>query len=443
MAAVSCDATFMSNNSRIILNTSKYRRVFSALHDSNYRLLWGSNFAMYLSRWMQMTVLSWFVLNLTESPFKVGIVGFCGMAPNLVLGIFGGYLADKLDRKKLLSVTQILNLIAAMAMTFLLVSGIAEYWHAYIAIIFPGLGWALDMPSRKSLMMDLMGSDGLTNGIAFDSVGMHMSKMIGPAVAGTMIAFVSISSAYVFLCVCIFMGCIFIFRVKQPEKDGMSAQASYSREKIGSKGYISLIFKNLGEGFRYAFSNHVIVAVIVITVFMNLLLFPYMTMVTVVSKVLLEVGPFLMGILIASDGLGALLGSVLIAAQSGMKSHGRVFFYGSILSLISLLLFSISGWYLLSVFALIFLGCGTAGFGTMQSTIVLLVSNSEYRGRVLGTVTIAIGAGPIGALIIGALSENIGVANALLINAFLGLVIVGFCGMIMPSIRQDIDVKSP
>ena len=159
MAAVSCDATFMSNNSRIILNTSKYRRVFSALHDSNYRLLWGSNFAMYLSRWMQMTVLSWFVLNITESPFKVGIVGFCGMAPNLVLGIFGGYLADKLDRKKLLSVTQILNLIAAMAMTFLLVSGIAEYWHAYIAIIFPGLGWALDMPSRKSLMMDLMGSD--------------------------------------------------------------------------------------------------------------------------------------------------------------------------------------------------------------------------------------------------------------------------------------------
>ena len=96
-----------------------------------------------------------------------------------------------------------------------------------------------------------------------------------------------------------------------------------------------------------------------------------------------------------------------------------------------------------SVVVLIVLGFGSAGFGTMQSTIVLLVSNPEYRGRVLGTVTIAIGAGPIGALIIGALSENIGVANALLINAFLGLVIVGFCGMIMPSIRQDIDVKSP
>ena len=90
-----------------------------------------------------------------------------------------------------------------------------------------------------------------------------------------------------------------------------------------------------------------------------------------------------------------------------------------------------------------FLGCGTAGFGTMQSAIVLLVSDTEYRGRALGTVTIAIGAGPIGALIIGMVSENIGVANALLINAFAGLVIVSLCGWLMPSIRQDMDIKSP
>ena len=390
-----------------------------------------------------MTVLSWFVLNITDSPFKVGLVGFCGMAPNLLLGVFGGYLADKLDRKKLLSVTQILNLLAAMTITFLLVVGIAEYWHAYVAIIFPGLGWALDMPSRKSLIMDLMGSDGLTNGIAFDSVGMHMSKMVGPAIAGTLIAFVGISSAYVFLCSCIFMGCIFIFKVKQPEKSVAHANKSYDVGKGKSEGQVNLIFRNLLEGFKYAFSNQVIVAVIVITVFMNLLLFPYMTMVTVVSKVLLEVGPFLMGILMASDGFGALVGSAIIAAQSSMKSHGRVFFYGSILSLISLMLFSISGSYMFSVFTLLFLGCGTAGFGTMQSAIVLLVSDTEYRGRALGTVTIAIGAGPIGALIIGMVSENIGVANALLINAFAGLVIVSLCGWLMPSIRQDMDIKSP
>lgn len=390
-----------------------------------------------------MTVLAWFVLSLTDSPFKVGIVGFCGMAPNLVLGIFGGYLADNFDRKKLLSITQILNLFAAMTMTFLLLFGIAEYWHAYVAILFPGLGWALDMPSRKSLIMDLMGSDGLTNGIAFDAVGMHMSKMLGPAIAGTLIAFVGMSSAYFFLCSCIIMGCIFIFKVKQPEKNLVHVQKPFSRSKGDLRGNVSSIFKNLAEGFRYAFSNQVIVAVIVITVFMNLLLFPYMTMVTVVSKVLLEVGPFLMGILMASDGLGALVGSAIIAAQSSMKSHGRIFFYGSILSLIALLLFSISGWYLLSVFTLLILGCGTSGFGTMQSAIVLLVSDTEHRGRALGTVTIAIGAGPIGALIIGAVSESIGVANALLINAFIGLVIVSLCGWVMPSIRQDINVKSP
>ena len=379
-----------------------------------------------------MTTLSWFVLDQTGSPFSVGLVGFFGMVPFLFLGIFGGFLADKLDRKKLIVVTQFLNLVAAVIMSLLLLYGSVEYWYAYIAIIVPGLGWSLDMPSRRSLIMDMMGSRGITNGVALDSVGMHVSKMVGPAVAGAMIAFVGVDGSYVVLTSFMTVGCLLILKVSQSKN-----RIDVSTEIEEQKG-LSQIYSNLVDGFKYVFTSQTISAVIVITIFMNLLLFPYMQMVTVVSKEVLNVGPLLMGILMASDGMGALIGSIGIASQDRMKYHGRIYLYGSLLSLGALFLFSSSSIYFISLALLLFLGIGTSGFGTMQSTIVLLVSEPELRGRALGVVTIAIGAGPIGSLIIGAVSEWIGSSSALMINSVLGFILVAASGFLMPSIRGQI-----
>ena len=391
-----------------------------------------------------MTTLSWFVLERTDSAFSVGLVGFFGMVPFLVLGIFGGYLADVLDRKLLIAVTQFLNLISAVIMCVLLSLDIVEYWYAYIAIIIPGLGWALDMPSRRSLIMDIMGPQGLTNGVALDSVGMHISKMIGPALAGALIAFTGVQGSYILLSAVMAVGCLLFLKVSQPDRPNQIAKAKISGGTtsdlagFSERKLIREVFSNLSEGFKYAFSSQTIVAVIVITVFMNLLLFPYMQMVTVVSKNILYVGPLLMGILMASDGLGALVGSTLIASRNKMIYHGRIFLYGSILSLIALMVFSMSSWYLVSLPLLLILGIGTSGFGTMQSAIVLLVSRPELRGRALGVVTLAIGAGPIGSLVVGAVSEWIGPANALLFNSIIGLVLVCLSGLFMPSIRGKI-----
>ncbi|PZC42577.1 MAG: MFS family permease [Chloroflexi bacterium] len=354
------------------------------------------------------------------------------MVPFLVLGIFGGFLADKLNRKKLIVVTQFLNLAAATVMSLLFIYGSVEYWYAYIAIIIPGLGWSLDMPSRRSLIMDMMGSRGITNGVALDSVGMHVSKMVGPALAGAMIAIVGVGGSYVMLTLFMTVGCLMITKVSQSKSRIDVANDRDDRVRV------SQIYANLTEGFKYAFTNQTISAVIVITILMNLLLFPYMQMVTVVSKEILNVGPLLMGVLMASDGLGALTGSIGIASQSRMKYHGRIYLYGSLLSLVALFLFSNSSWYFLSLPLLLFLGIGTSGFGTMQSTIVLLVSKAELRGRVLGVVTIAIGAGPIGSLIIGAISEWIGASYALMINSVIGFLLVAIAGLLMPSIREKI-----
>ena len=384
-----------------------------------------------------MTTLSWFVLNLTDSAFKVGVVGFCGMAPLLFLGIFGGLLADKLNRKKLIVMTQFLTLASASVMTLLLLTGTVEYWYAYIAILIPGIGWALDMPSRRSLILDVVGTQGITKGIALDSVGMHSSKMLGPAVAGAMIAFVGVSGAYIFLTVLIALGCFLVLKVSQSERQSDSARNSEGG-KMSPIGVVKNALVNLSEGLRYAFSNQVVAAIIVITIFMNLLLFPYMQMVTVISKDILHVGPLLMGVLMSSDGFGAFLGSIGIASRKNMQYHGRIFLYGSLLSLTALLIFSVSEIYIISLILLFALGIGTSGFGTMQSAIVLLVSKPEIRGRALGVVTIAIGAGPIGALVVGAMAEWIGPGQAIMYNAIAGFVVVVLSGIFMPAIRGQI-----
>ena len=153
-----------------------------------------------------------------------------------------------------------------------------------------------------------------------------------------------------------------------------------------------------------------------ITVFMNLLLFPYQQLIPVVAANVLHVGPTLMGLLLAFEGLGALIGSIGIASWSNLTHHGRVYLFGSMAGLTMLLAFSFSQWYGLSLALMLMLGLGTAGFGAMQATIILLVARDDMRGRGLGVITLAIGAGPIGGLMLGWTADEIGAPMAMTIK---------------------------
>ena len=170
---------------------------FDAFQNPSFRRLWSANAFTYVSRWMQITLLAWLVLTLTASPLRVALVGFFAMAPMLLIGAFGGVLADRLDRRRLMLATQTLNFAAAVAMTLLLFTGAAEFWHAYIIIMVTGISTALDAPSRRSMIHDLLGRYGVTNAMALDAVGGQSSKMLGPALAGLLITFVDVSGGYV------------------------------------------------------------------------------------------------------------------------------------------------------------------------------------------------------------------------------------------------------
>ena len=176
-------------------------RTFRAFEERNFRLLWPSSFLTYVSRWSQVTLLAWFVLSLTDSPWLVALVGFFGMAPMFVLGLLGGVLADTADRRTVIVITQAATLAAALIMAALLFSKSAQFWHAYLVVSVTGTAWALEMPTRRSLIHDLVGSGGVTNAVALDSMAMSASLMLGPALAGALITVVDVSGSYVVVCV--------------------------------------------------------------------------------------------------------------------------------------------------------------------------------------------------------------------------------------------------
>jgi MFS family permease len=399
------------------------KRTFQAFENRGYVRLWLANFLLYTSRWMQMTLLAWLILDLTDSPFLVALVGFFSSAPMFLLGLLGGVLADRVHRQRLLSLTQGTNVASSCMLTLLLSTGVVQVWHAYMAILITGACWALDTPSRRAVIYDLLGLEGVTNAVALDSVGMNASRMCGPALAGVLITLTGVTGGYVVITLFCSIAWMLLWSLRIPQ-----GPRPERRQQSG--------WRNLLEGFRFVRENQTIKATLYITVVMNVLLFPYVQMVPIIARDILHVDAALMGVLQAAEGLGALVGAVLIASAVRLNYHGRVFLGGSLLALVGLLVFSMSRWYILSLPVLLLLGLGTAGFGAMQSTIILLAAREEMRGRALGVLSLAIGTGPFGSLLMGATASAIHPVFTIRMSALLGIVSLACIMVLMPTFTE-------
>ena len=373
-----------------------------------------------------MTLLAWLVLDLTGSPLSVALVGFFASAPMLLFGLAGGVLADTLNRRTILLVSQAVSLTVSIAMLVLLWTGSVQYWHAYVVALMMGLGFTLDMPSRRSLIHDLLGRTGVTNGFALDSVGQSASRAVGPALAGALIAIAGVRGGYIAVSAIYLVSAGLLWSLRIPSKAGGGAMV------------LSTIFSNMARGLTYVRGEPVLVGVVLITILMNVMLFPYQNMVPVVAKNVLEVGPWLMGILLATDGLGAMIGAVAIASAANLQYHGRLYAVATTLCLVSLLLFSFSRSYALSLPILLAIGVGAGVFASLQAAMVVLVAPEELRGKALGVMSLAIGTGPFGALFLGTVANIKGPTFALGLNAIVGLAVMGLIALFVPAIRRPI-----
>jgi len=381
-----------------------------AFYTRGFWRIWAGSMFWYSARWMDGFVLQWQVLVMTDSAFQVALVGVYRMAPLFFFGLVSGLIADRFDRRNVLLFAQLWNATVMVALAALALTDKLAPWHLAILVTALGFAMALDMPSRRSFVYDMMGPRRLLNALALDHLGMDGAKMLGPILGGLLWPVIGAGGCFLILAVGYVVN-FFVYLGLPPSK-------------IPAPSSPGPVLRTLAEGLRYVFRNPVIMGVLAITVVLNFLGFPYQNLVPVVAKQMLEQGPRLTGLLLAADGFGAIVAALLIASRRDLKHKGRLFVLGSVLLMVVVFLFSFSPWYLLSFMLLLIAGTGMAGFATMQSGLILLSASDAMRGRAMGTLILAIGFQPLGTLLIGVLASALGAPLAIAVTAGAGILLL-------------------
>lgn len=397
-------------------------QTFQALGNPNYARLWGANWLFYVARMMELVALSWLVLELTDSPSRVAFVGVSRMLPMFLVGLVAGSLADRFSKIGVLVGVQLLNLMVGFSMLALLVSGNIEVWHTYLAIFLTGTGWTLDFAARRSYYSGLFTPAGLVNAVSLDTASMTGSMMLGPLLGGSLISLVGFSGTYVVMIAMYFLGLVVILSLVRHAIQGNSAP---------KEGIISQVT----AAVQVVRGNRTLWAVFLVTVALNFFGFPYIQMVPVIARDVLGVGEVLFGVLMSAAGMGALVGSLLIASRQ-VSRQGTVYIMGASLMLAALFLFAFSQVYVISIVLLFATGLGTAGFATMQITIALRAVPAEMRGRAMGAIALGIGASPLGMLVMGELAEALSTQAALALLTGSGLIVMTIMRWRLPELRD-------
>jgi MFS family permease len=368
---------------------------FAALKHRDFRLLWVATLLSSTARWADVVVVGWLTLELTDSPFWVGIVSAAKMVGYLAAP-FMGVLIDRMDRRMLLMVAAGVNLAAAAAMFLLFISGWLQLWHVISLALLSGLTWAIDNPTRNAFVPDLVGSENLTNAIALNSVALEITVVVGPALGGLLIPVLGMTGAYALMSVILIADLLVLLMMKKDVRHGVA----HEHEPPG---------KSLVSGLKYVWGNQTVLVLMVMAFLLNLLAAPYRyAFLPVFARYILDAGPAGYGMLTAMAGVGALVGGVWVVSLGNYQRKGRLLVWTSFVWPASVLAFAISTWYSVSM-ALIFVAGLTQGIvWTMIATLILASTAPSMRGRVMGIRTGVVIGLPLGNFLAGALAEQVG-----------------------------------
>ena len=354
---------------------------------------------------MQQIARGWLAYNLTESPLALGIIMFSFSSPMAIFSLFGGALADRFPKIKLLIIVHSLNIILVFMLGILISFGIIKFWHLIVFGIINGSLIALQVPSRQSLVPEIVKETSLINAVALNTSGQNLARIIGPAVAGTIIAisgtaivFYTIGFIYIVSILCIYQ-----VRVKQ-------------RIIRNSEG----IFKDITQGFKYVFGNSTLRNLIILA-FMSMLIgmMAFQSLMPAWSVEALGVGAEGLGLLMSMMGIGAVFGALFIASLGSYHRKGLILIGATITWSIFLFIFSKSTDLSLALALLVIIGFFSATFLALNQSLVQLHAAREMRGRVMSITVMTWGLMPFGVLPIAALAEQIGTPNSLALSSII------------------------
>ena len=386
----------------------------TVFQDAGYRRLWASGLCFNITRWMDLVALGWLALQFTGSPFMVGIAAFARSAPMMVLGPIAGIVTDRVPRGHLIVLTQAVGAATSVTLALLFATGNGGYWPLVVVELIFGVLWTLDFPARRTMLFSMLGASRVAQAVSLETVSMQIAKMVGPLAAGACLAQLGPTACYVVMAIAATSGVI-VSRGLQHGVEAPPPEPSARRPSLVT---------TLGEGLRAAWNNQIARAVLLITIAINMLLFPYQHMLSVFARDVLAGGPGTLGALVAADGVGSLLGALAIAAAHGRLRHAPLFGAAVTIAPIVLIAFAASRSLALCLVLMFAMGIAESGFAAMQSTLVLLSAPPHARGGAMGILSACIGTGPVGTLAIGAMVGTIGAPRAFVVNAIAALLVM-------------------
>jgi MFS family permease len=381
------------------------------LREPSYRRLWASGLFVNIARWMDLVTLGWLALQLTGSPFMVGVAAFARSAPLMMVGPFAGIVADRVPRGRILFIAQATGVATALVLAVAFAIGRGGYWTLVALEVVFGLVWALDFPARRTSLYALLGASRVAQAVSLETVSMQIAKIVGPLAAGVCLARLGPAACFALMAV--------------TYAAGLVASSGLGRRLGGPVGAASTsVAASMRAGLQAAWASPTVRAVLLVTIAMNTLFFPYQHMLPVFARDVLAVGPVALGVLVAADGFGALMGALVIASRRGQLGHRAVF--GAAVLVAPVLLVGLAGlrWFPACVVLMVVIGVAESGFATMQSTLVLLAAPERVRGGAMGILSACIGTQPLGTLAIGLLAASVGAPLAFAVNAVAALLVI-------------------
>jgi MFS family permease len=345
--------------------------------------------------------MPWLVYSLTGSAFLLGIVGFAGQIPSFLLAPFAGVLTDRWNRYHILIATQILAMIQALILSLLFFTGVIEVWHIISLSLLLGCIYAFDIPARQSFVVEMVEKkEDLPNAIALNSLMFNSARLLGPSVAGILIAsadegicFLINGASYLFVILS-----LVLMKVKSQKREIQTTN----------------IIKELQEGFSYTFGFAPIKSIMLLLGLVSLMGLPYIVLMPVFAKEILHGGSHTFGFLMGASGIGALMGAVYLASRRSVLGLGKIIPLSTCIFGLGLVAFSLSRLFPLSLLLMVIIGLGMMLIMASSNTILQTIVDDNKRGRVMSFYTVALmGTMPFGSFLAGSMADFLGAPNTL------------------------------
>ena len=381
--------------------SDKFKIVFRSLQHRNYRLFFSGQSVSLIGTWMQRIAMPWLVYHMTGSALLLGVVGFAGQIPTFLLAPVAGVLTDRWNRYRVLLATQIISLIQASVLAWFCLAGTIQIWQIVLLNVILGCVNAFDAPARHSFVIDMVEKkEDLGNAIALNSLMFNGARLIGPSIAGVMLAatgegicFLLNAISYIFVIISLLMMKLHVSEIKKAK---------------------TLILNELRAGFRYTFGFAPIKHLLILLSISSLMGMSYSVLMPVFAKEILHGGSHTYGFLMGAAGFGAFLGAFFLASRESVLKLGRIVPASAILFGAGLIGLSFSRIFPISLLLMIFIGLGMMMQTAASNTILQTITDDDKRGRVMSFYTMAImGTAPFGSLMAGGLAKVIGTPSTI------------------------------